>query len=169
MEEVPKVKKYIYVIRRKKPNTVEVPKKKFKVVVKKRPVKEEAVEPKKEVIEIDVNIQAKPRIGKFHQIITLEEEKPKRTRRSKAKAEDSTEEKPKKATRTRKKKETSESEKETKPKRKRSTTKKTEAKKKDVPVYDPDPFLESEVSMVNIARCLRKTKDIISGKLPFGF
>lgn len=59
------------------------------------------------------------------------------------------------------------SEEKPKAKRTRKTSLKSKDEKKLVPVYDPDPFLEREVSTLNIARCLRKTKDIIKGRIDF--
>ena len=159
------LKKKIIIVKKRKVETndkpLQQPKKKLRVVVKRKP------EPIPEVVV--VNIQEEPKIEPVHIVITV----PKKTRTRKvreAKVEVKTDEevKPK---RTRRKKITKEdditSEEKPKAKRTRKTSPKSKVEKKPVPVYDPDPFLEREVSALNIARCLRKTKDIIKGVIDF--
>ena len=116
-------------------------KKKLRIVVKK--------EPEIKPIQVEITVPKKTRTRKSKaEVKTDEEVKPKRTRRKKTEEVLASEEKPK-------------------AKRTRKTSSKSKAEKKSAPVYDPDPFLEKEVSALNIARCLRKLKDIIKGKIDF--
>ena len=113
---------------------------------------------------LKVNIQKEPKIEPFRLVITV----PKKTRTRKvreAKVEVKTDEevKPKRTRRKKTTEEVSTSEEKPKTKQTRKTSSKSKVEKKAVPVYDPDPFLEREVSALNIARCLRKVKDIIRG------
>lgn len=158
------LKKKIIIVKKRKVETndkpLQQPKKKLRVVVKRKP------EPIPEVVV--VNIQEEPKIEPVHIVITV----PKKTRTRKVretKVEGKTDEevKPKRTRRKKTTKEDTTSEEKPKVKRTRKTSSKSKAEKKPVPVYDPDPFLEREVSALNIARCLRKTKDIIKGLIDF--
>ena len=98
-------------------------------------------------IQVEITVPNKTCEAKV-EVKTDEEVKPKRTRRKKTEEVSTSEEKPK-------------------AKRTRKTSSKLKVEKKVAPVYDPDPFLETEVSTLNIARCLRKLKDIIKGRIDF--
>ena len=158
------LKKKIIIVKRKvetNDKPLQQPKKKLRVVVKRKP------EPIPEVVEIEVNIQKEPEIKPFQLKITV----PKKTRtrkvcETKVEVKKDEEVKPKR-TRRKKTEEVTTSEEKPKAKRTRKTSSKSKVEKKPVPVYDPDPFLEREVSALNIARCLRKTKDIIKGVIDF--
>ena len=126
-------------------------KKKFIVVRKRKAVAIDksttSDQPKKKKLRIVVKRKPEP-ILEVVEVKTDEEVKPKRTRRKKTEEDSTSEEKPK-------------------TKRTRKTSSKSKVEKKAAPVYDPDPFLETEVSTLNIARCLRKLKDIIKGRIDF--
>ena len=126
-------------------------KKKFIVVRKRKAVAIDksttSDQPKKKKLRIVVKRKPEP-ILEVVEVKTDEEVKPKRTRRKKTEEDSTSEEKPK-------------------TKRTRKTSSKSKVEKKAAPVYDPDPFLETEVSALNIARCLRKLKDIIKGRIDF--
>lgn len=158
------LKKKIIIVKKRKVETndkpLQQPKKKLRVVVKRKP------EPIPEVVEVEV--QKEPEIKPVQVVITV----PKKTRTRKVreiKVEVKTDEevKPKRTRRKKTTKEDTTSEEKPKVKRTRKTSSKSKVEKKSVPVYDPDPFLEHEVSALNIARCLRKTKDIIKGLIDF--
>ena len=161
-----KKKKFIVVRKRKaistdKSTTSDQPKKnRYKVFVKRKP------KPIQEVVEVE--IQKELEIKPVQVAITI----PKKSRRTKkvcdVPVKDEREVEKLKRSR-RKKTEKFFSEEKPKTKQIRKNSSKTEENKKTnlVPVYDPDPFLETEVSTLNIARCLRKLKDIIKGKLDF--
>ncbi len=134
-------------------------KKRYKVIIKRKP------KPTPEVVEVE--IKKEPEIKPVQVEITV----PKKTRTRKAreaKVEVKTDDKVKpKQTRRKKTEEATTSEEKPKTKRARKTSSNVEENKEiaPAPVYDPDPFLETEVSALNIARCLRKLKDIIKGKI----
>lgn len=158
-------KKFIVVRKRKavaidKSTTSDQPKKrKLRIVVKRKP------EPTPEVIE--VNVQKEPEIKPVQIEITVPKKtRTRKTREAKVEVKTDGEVKPKR-TRRKKTEEVSASEEKPKTKRTRKTSSKSKVEKKVVPVYDPDPFLEREVSALNIARCLRKLKDIIKGRIDF--
>ena len=156
-------KKKVIIVKKRKVETndkpLQQPKKKLRVVVKRKP------EPIPEVIE--VNIQKEPEIKPFRLVITVPKKtRTRKVRETKVEVKKDEEVKPKR-TRRKKTEEVTTSEEKPKAKRTRKTSSKLKVEKKPVPVYDPDPFLEREVSALNIARCLRKTKDIIKGLIDF--